>query len=304
MKWCTVSPLLWTEVEDGMELPSGWVEGVRLETTPDWVGQGDVAEALSFHQRERLQQCSLALIQYYEADSLGASDPEWRGAEGRSLQDRAEERVQFLILASWLARPSPMTLELIIHASDPDSINDWRISSLTQVARTEPGPFSGTTDLSEEGIRQSMELFAAIDGLQRDGAVWTALHTLWTALQERSRGDVRILLFWIAIEALFGPEDAREMRHRLAERMALFLAPHGEEARDMYRDVKKGYDLRSKIAHGMRLNDLDPETGERRLGEVQGWLRRSLCRILPSNEAVETFSGRGRERFLDEMAFG
>ena len=303
MKCCTVSPLLWPAAIDGMNLPIVWGKGVRLDVLPDWALQEDVVGALSFWQKDRLQECTLGLIQYYERSVMEATDRNCQGARGLSLEDRAEEQVQLFILASWLAQPLPITVELIIHASDPDNINHWRIESLKQVERTGPGPFDASAELGQGSVQQSRELFAAIDRLPRSGPVWTALHTLWTALQERNRGDLRVLLFWVAVEALFGPEDAREMRHRLAERMALFLAGRGEEARGLYRDVKRGYDLRSKIAHGMRVEKLDVETGERRLDEIQGWLRRSLCSILLCEEAVETFSGSNRERFLDEMAF-
>ena len=304
MKWCTVGPLLWPNTIDGMDLPIVWGEGVQLDVLPEWALEDDVVGVLSLWQRERLEQGSLALIQCYDADALGASDPEWKGGEGRSLQERAEERMHFFILASWLARPLPMTVELIIHASDPGNISRWRIDSISQVGRTEPGPFDGSGEPGQGSIQQSRELFAAIDGLPRSGPVWIALWTLWIALQEGKPGEVRILLLWIAIEALFGPEDGRKISHRLAQRMASFLAAGGEEAHDLYREIKKGYGLRSKIVHGMKVKNPDPETGDRRLGEVQGWLRRSLCRILSCREAVETFSGKGRERFLDEMTFG
>ena len=306
MKLCTVSPLIWPAATpwtiNEMDLPIGWGEGVCLDVLPKWALGKDFVEPLSYWQKERLHECSLGLIQYYERSAIEASDPDGQGARGLSVQDRAEERVHFFVLASWLAQSAPVTVEFIIHASDPGNPNHWTIDSLHQVARTEPGPFDGSAELDQGSMQRSRELFAAIDRLPRSGPVWTALHTLQPALRQRDRGDLRVLLFWIAVEALFGPEDAREMRHRLAERMALFLVGRGEEARGLYRDVKKGYDLRSKIVHGMRLGKRDIETGERRLDEIQGWLRRSLCRILLSGELLETFSGSKRERFLDEMA--
>ena len=114
---------------------------------------------------------------------------------------------------------------------------------------------------------------------------------------------------WCTVSPLYWPDQPGETSHRLAERLALFLAQRGAEARDLYQDVKKGYGLRSKIVHGMRGiggkggKGLDPETGDRHLHEVQEWLRESLCRILLCKASLETFSGKGRDRFLNELAF-
>ena len=303
-KWCTVSPVIDPRISGKVSLPIVWGDRVQFNALPDWLWQENVAGGLSYWQRARLNQCSFALIKYYEAGELGIPDPEWQDTEPRSLQETAVEHLNFVILSSWLAQPSPMTFELVIHAQDSGNGDPrWLIRELAQVTRTKPDPLSEDTELTQEDIFKSSALFEQIETLPREGAVWTALFTLLKALQEHSFGDLRILLFWIAIEALFGPEDAREIRHRLAERVALFLAPQGSKARTLYRETKKGYDLRSKIAHGLKVGDLDPETRAIRMHEVQELLRMSLNKIISSKFLLDIFNGKNRERFLDELAF-
>jgi hypothetical protein len=111
---------------------------------------------------------------------------------------------------------------------------------------------------------------------------------------------IRFALFWIAVEALFGPEDAREVTFRLSQRVALFLSAERAEARNLFLLVKKSYAFRSKIVHGRWKEDPDSET---RMAEGEGIVRRSLLRILQDQSMTQRFAGRTRESFLDDLVF-
>jgi hypothetical protein len=112
---------------------------------------------------------------------------------------------------------------------------------------------------------------------------------------------VRYALFWIALEALFGPEDAREMTFRLSQRIALFLAPDRAAARELFNDVKEAYGYRSKIVHGRWRRDPD---GLARMAEVEAWARQCLIRVLRNAPARASFSDRKqREAYLDGLPY-
>lgn len=50
---------------------------------------------------------------------------------------------------------------------------------------------------------------------------------------------------------MFGAEDGREITYRLSQRIAFFLASNQAEARQLFKEVKKAYSFRSKVAHGV-----------------------------------------------------
>ena len=111
---------------------------------------------------------------------------------------------------------------------------------------------------------------------------------------------VRFALFWIALEALCGPEDAREITYRLSQRLGFFLGASQSEARELFLKAKKAYGFRSKIVHGRWKEDPENTT---RMAETEDLLRRSLVRIMENKDLTATFSGKSRERFLDDLVF-
>jgi hypothetical protein len=111
---------------------------------------------------------------------------------------------------------------------------------------------------------------------------------------------VRYLLFWVALEALFGPEDGREITFRLSQRVGFLLGVSKEEARQLFETAKAGYGFRSKIVHGQWKQD--PSATER-MAEAEGLLRRAYTRILETPDLADTFSSKKREVYLDDLAF-
>jgi hypothetical protein len=115
--------------------------------------------------------------------------------------------------------------------------------------------------------------------------------------------EFRFLLIWLVLECLFGPETPQETTFRLSQRMAFFLEKEGSTAREVYARIKKSYEWRSKIVHGLRLSNLQGEKSDSLSVELEGLVRRSLVAILDSENLAETFDGGGREEYLDSLAF-
>src|SRR5262249_40706002 len=63
------------------------------------------------------------------------------------------------------------------------------------------------------------------------------IRTVWAGLQTNTV-EIRYSLLWIALEALFGPEDGGEITHRLSQRIAFFLKTENPATREMFRTAK------------------------------------------------------------------
>jgi len=60
---------------------------------------------------------------------------------------------------------------------------------------------------------------------------------------------VRIGAYVSCLEALFST-DSSELAHKLSERVAMFLSEDATERVTLYQDVKRAYNIRSKVVHG------------------------------------------------------
>jgi hypothetical protein len=79
--------------------------------------------------------------------------------------------------------------------------------------------------------------------------------------------------------------------------MAFFLEKEGSKAREVYSRIKKNYEWRSKIVHGLRLSNLQREKSNALLVELEELVRRSLVGILAS-ENLSPLSIAGLSRLL------
>jgi len=70
---------------------------------------------------------------------------------------------------------------------------------------------------------------------------------------ERVKPEDKIIDYMIALEALYlQGESSGELAYRFAHRMAVLLAAKKEERQQLFSQIKKSYELRSKIVHGAK----------------------------------------------------
>lgn len=274
-----------------------FAEGLVLTALPDWVANDSIVQNLDSRNRRALAETTHAFVAEYEAASLREPDPAWKGPQPKSIQETKYELTVLGNLALWLSRPSPVCFNVVLHA--PWLGSRPFVQRLEQHSPLLCHPQDIGNTLSSEDIDFARMLHSSLALLPRDNAMWTAVRATWAALQMNME-EIRYLLFWITLEALFGPEDAREMTFRLSQRLSLFLAENPSEARDLFAHAKRGYAFRSKVAHGRWMEN--PE-GLALMAEVETFVRRSLVVLLQDPELTKTFLGKDREAYLDDLVF-
>jgi hypothetical protein len=108
----------------------------------------------------------------------------------------------------------------------------------------------------------------------------------------------------MALEALFGPEDSGEITHKLSERIAYFVSSTPLEREELFKRAKKGYRLRSKVAHGCRLSDKTVEESPVYLLWTEDVVRRAITKILGDPALISKFLGDSREDYLRKLTLG
>jgi hypothetical protein len=71
----------------------------------------------------------------------------------------------------------------------------------------------------------------------------------------------------------------------------------------LFGQIKKSYEWRSKIVHGLRLKKVADNDSQDLLLELETFVRRSLVAILQKKSMIETFDGKGGEKCLDGLAY-
>ena len=113
-------------------------------------------------------------------------------------------------LALWLARPTPLSFEAVIHADKYEK--DWVTRQVISYPSVRSLPEYETQEFSPEDFDQARKLLPMILALSQQSTVNMARSATARALVEES-WELRYLLHWLALEALFGPEETDEKSH-------------------------------------------------------------------------------------------
>ena len=243
----TVAPL------DNLALPPGsnvaFGDGFVLLDLPAWLRSDPQIEHLSSDDRESLLRARHALVAEYEAHGSRDKDPNWKGQSPRTIQHSKGEAAIMANFSLWLVQPSRVCLTNVFHAVSGPTILNPTVCSVSYEPPILRHPNDPSAMPSLEQAITAGQFHAILANVPRKNSVWTALRAFWAGLTTRTR-DIRYLLFWVGLEALFGSDDGREISYKLAQRIAFFLCDSPDSAKATFREVKKCYGMRSQIAHG------------------------------------------------------
>lgn len=300
-KWYTITPInpSYDSREVRLTAPLDLGCNVNFTIIPNWLNTLIGFEHLSLYQHQLIEDAQYMLTSEYEANSLGEPDLEWKGEKTRSRQEMALERIVIANLALWIVKPSQLGFGLVLHIQNGDT-KILRESFSTQLL----SPHINDNDnyLKIKDFDEARQLNLIIQNLQRRGSVWIAIWTLREALISTLR-QVRFLLLWVVLEALFGTNDG-EITYRISQRICFFLCSSRETALQLFEAAKVSYKWRSKTIHGMRLEGFKAEESAQILYNTEDFVRRSLNKILTNPELVKIFTNnKEREKYLDELVF-
>jgi hypothetical protein len=289
----TVVPLRHLRLPLGTKIP--FAPDFFLEDLPLWVKEdkGTLTD-LSLNEREAILDGRHAFVSQYDAASIGQPDFEWPKESRRSIQKSKSENAILANLAIWLQHPSPVSFTTVLHAIQVIQSVESQQLPLLCLASDLP------SHLNENDISKAGELYAVIRRIQRTNSAWTAMRALWAALTT-NQIDIRYSLLWISLEALLGDEDGGEIIHKIAERIALFLASTPTEARQLFHKAKNSYSMRSKIVHGRYYDD--PKINQL-MADTEAIIRDAFRHLLHNPELLKTFtSKKSRNEYLGDLIF-
>jgi len=298
----TVVPLHNLQLGKGTRIPFG--NGFVLQDVPDWVRNETFLDYLSYWDRESVRDAKHAFVAEYDADSIGEPDPSWKGEKPKTIQDSKTQIALLANLALWLRLPSNVCCTVILHSIPHPIAGTEETRQVVLRSESQTPLFCHPIDLSNvvsaQHVVKAAEIHVVLCGIPRDNAVWVALRALWAALTMYS-ADIRYSLFWVGLEALFGADDSSgEISYKLAQRISFFLADNPEDARALFRRVKKCYGIRSRIVHGRWENDPAIDAG---MADTEAIIRTVVRHLLDSPDLLRTFISKHRDKFLEDWVF-
>ncbi len=252
--WIAVAPIFgYVDRHDVFAHQVEMSDGIGIGPIPQWCQGTKVTDQVSKVTAHNLREASIAFICNYESSHLGELQPNAKGRGPRSWQDYADSMIRYANTSLWISKPSTIGFQLIIHADIEDgqsnsamSIESWS-SALCQT-------LDERNSITTEDVDTARKIHSAFVSMQEaQGApiiLLGAVHYLWKALIEYA-WESRFVFLWIVVEALFGPDDGREITYRLSNRVAHFLGNSQAERRRIFDKTKSAYIWRSKIVHGV-----------------------------------------------------
>lgn len=303
----TVVPLHNVSLPAGTSIPFG--NDLIFQDNPQWVRDDQsFLKHLGFSDERSVLDGRHAFVAEYEAASIGEPDPQdtrkkEEGQRRRTIQQAKTRLAIFANLAIWLRQPTPLCFTVSLHACLWTSeIEGARRPILQQSERSQPlycHPKDFDNPITIHHIKQAAEFYPAIRSIQQGNALWVALRAIWAGLTSHA-SDIRYMLFWVALEALFGPDDSTELSHKLAERIAFFIAENADDARNLFKMAKKCYGMRSKIVHGRWQHS---PVIHQMMQDTEAIVRTAFRRILENPEALTTFASKKRDEYLSDLLF-
>jgi hypothetical protein len=298
----TFAPFNNIDIPDGNTVQFG--DGFEFRRTPAWLASAEMLKRMSFIDQQYIADARCVLISEYDASAIGAPDPNSDPSHPQSIQERKSSFIILGNLAMWLAQPSRACFSVVCHGPHMDTLEGQPKQPIVQqVERQNPmhcHPDDVNKRLSVDQIIDAGRLHGVLVLIPRKDVVWQAMRMFWAALASY-QADVRYSLFWIGLEALFGPDgNTGEITYKLAQRAAFFISNSAQEARDVFTKAKKCYALRSKIAHGRWQYDPSIDAA---MADTEMIARASCRRLLTEPEMLKTFTSKKRDQFLEDWVF-
>jgi hypothetical protein len=125
------------------------------------------------------------------------------------------------------------------------------------------GHFHWTTRNLESALR-----------LNRENEQFSLALSALDSWQTIRSGPLALVYIWAALENIFSPDKAQELKFRVSTLIASYLEKPGEQRRQRFKEIGRLYDSRSKAAHGSSKHD------SRVLYDTYDLLRRVVMKMI------------------------
>ena len=297
MEWTGIAPIAESYWLKHQKMPLVFPDGVRIDSMTDEYRSMCSNDQLNAFESDRILNAKHAFLFSYQATGRRGITEPMRGEQ--SMLPLVRQTISLANLSLWISKPNGIVFDAIVHFANSDGT---LVSHYSKVRPFRPHMDYANSPLEFQDFQRACSVFPQLLTLDSEGTTWRAIYSLLTALREFDWAT-RFMQVWIGLEALFGPNDAREINFRISQRIAFFLESDKGLAKELFERVKESYKWRSNIVHGLRLSKLSQEDSRKLSLFVETLISRILLKELADPNTISVFDSAGRESFLDSLAF-
>ena len=213
--------------------------------------------------------------------------------EGANPQEKAQNLIRMALLALWITQPTGAHVTHYLHY--PPSMEEQATSITIYEESLVVGKVQRRQKLSADDLSVFPEVLEGVLKIDEEKlAITRSLNYLHTGLH-LSFLDPRFIMFTVVLESLFST-DAQEIKHKLAERIAVFLGDDDNSRRFTYDSVQDIYKMRSTLAHGGDPKKYRGPRGTELQSRLEGIVQACVKRIVRDEELIRRFSASQKER--------
>lgn len=214
--------------------------------------------------------------------------------------------VQLFQTCLWLVKDNSVNNEFGFHISTTDRKFEVSSNYLSTLQSTCAGK-NEVTEFTRSELREARIRFRSMNNIIPLGISFAAKKHKFNRIERsllyvqiaRSNSDLSLKTseYCSAFEAILSTSPT-EIAHQLSERVGKLIGKNAKEQIEIYREMKKAYNIRSKIVHGDELKDNQIEQLPAIVSNLDDYLRRTLLLVFSDSHA-NIFKGNNQQ--LDEF---
>lgn len=210
--------------------------------------------------------------------------------------------LDMLVFSSWLVKDNCIQCEMAFcNKYTRKTYSEWSNNSLMTLFTTSSGVRWVDTEFSQQEL---IEWESKNDKLQNyldknNSTIFDSFidskysrygraYSFIKSARRELNPAMKIAHYCSALESLFST-DSSELSHKLSERVAIFLKDYGYDPLVVFDDIKKFYNIRSKVTHGDSLKTSKVDSLPDESSKLDGYLRRIMNEILESEHLTNIF---------------
>lgn len=116
----------------------------------------------------------------------------------------------------------------------------------------------------------------------------------------------KISNYILLAECLFSADDSKEISHKIAQRIANYIGDSISDKKEIFKLIKKAYDVRSRYLHGQTLSTGSKTNDVLRdiSFQLDSVMRRVMCKVFTEPQKFTKLDNKALSEWLDENMFG
>lgn len=303
-RWMSIAVLTFTPNHDyDGAWPFSFDAAVSISLMPTFIDPHNIVATLSKFGRNLISSQPLCIAGEYDVP-IGDQFDVTALNEARAPKLRIHDNLSWVNLMVWLSQRGHFGYHVVLNLRKHAVEQTWMVIDAIELTSI----FTTAHQLlpySQAHFVEARDMYLRCAAAPEPSPLALAISAQFRALSEHSF-QIRYLLHWLVLEALFGPTSPTETTFKLTQRLGFFLANGDRPSAKLYVDqATTSYRLRSTIVHGRPIEKkMTEHMLNHNLAVVELLVHEALNKILRNPEIAKAFhDDKTRDEYLKQLIY-